>query len=72
MPTNTPLTVKDLIHDLKLMPPGAFVILSSDEEGNDFNPFGGIDPEATWDLQTNDITDGTIGQAAIVLFPEHG
>lgn len=51
------MTVKELINVLKAYPQNAMVVLSSDEEGNDFGVLGAIDQDS---------------KDAIVMFPMSG
>lgn len=71
-------TVEALVNSLKKFPKDTLVVLSSDAEGNDFNPLEGVDPEAHWvpaegDLFFSEIDDTPPDDAlpAIVLFPMH-
>jgi len=72
------MTVQDLIHDLKDLPPHLEVIMAKDAEGNGFSPCDGCgEPEwyyaetrVSGDIVSNE--DGTADAIpAIVLWPKN-
>ena len=77
------MKVKDLIKELKRYPPEFEVIMSKDEEGNNYSPWDGevydgmYIPECTWagewyteqDMEEESIDEEKFKKNAVVLYP---
>jgi hypothetical protein len=73
------MKVKDLIHKLKELPGDYIVVLSSDGEGNDFNPVYTVSsemyvPDSTWSgklryLEFSEEYDEPHVDNAVVIWP---
>jgi hypothetical protein len=80
-------TAGALMNTLRGLHPDTLVVISGDAEGNSMNLIDGVDPEATWDTRSSDLSyefgdrledtkasepNGKNLRRAVVIFPEHG
>lgn len=63
------MTVKRLIGMLKKLPPNAVVILSRDQEGNEFRPVGWLSEGTFADGEFVDADDNAPGNLAFCIWP---